>query len=130
MEREKLEQLRDMKRESVSLEKKIEERKSKRKPKLHGDTAADYSTGHKRVITIYGEADPVMDKYIRLLEEKKMRVDHEIYDMESWLDRVEPARTRNVLRLYYQEGKSQREIGELLNIDRSLVSKIISEAFK
>ena len=130
MKREQLEQLRDMKKEADSLEKKIEERKSKRKPRMYGDTAADYSTGHKRVITIYGEADPVMDKYILLLEEKKQKVDREIYDMESWLDRVEPSRTRNVLRLYYQEGKSQRQIGELLNIDRSLVSKIITESFQ
>ena len=130
MKREHLEQLRDMKKEADSLEKKIEERKSKRKPRMYGDTAADYSTGHKRVITIYGEADPVMDKYILLLEEKKQKVDREIYDMESWLDRVEPSRTRNVLRLYYQEGKSQRQIGELLNIDRSLVSKIITESFQ
>lgn len=130
MRRDRLEQLREMKRESAILEKKIEERKKKRKPELVGDTAADYSTGHKRVISIYGEADPVADKYIRLLEEKKTRIDHEIYDMESWLERVKPARTRNVMRLYYQEGKSQQEIGKELNIDRSLVSKIITDALK
>jgi len=130
MKRERLEQLRDMKKESSSLEKKIDERKRNRKPRLHGDTAADYTTGHKRVITIYGEADPVMDKYIRLFEKKKEKLDYEIYDMEKWLDSVEPARSRNILRLYYQEGKSQKEIGELLNIDRSLVSKIITETLK
>ena len=91
-------------------------------------TAGDYRTGHKRIIITRCDTDPVEDRYIRRMTEKKKLIDIEIYHMEEWLESIESSRSRNVLRLYFQEGLTQSEIGERLSIERSLVSKIIAEA--
>lgn len=128
MDRKKLGQLRSLKKESEQIRQKIEERLKRRNPKAWGDTAGDYSTGQKRIIAIYGEADPAVDRYVALMLKKKEKIDSEVMEMEEWLETVEPARARNVLRLYYQDGKSQKEIGEELSLDRSVVSRIISGA--
>lgn len=126
MERERLNQLRHLVIESKHIHDKL----ISRTPaiKTYGDTTGDYRTGHKRIIIIGGDTDPVEDRYIRRMTEKKKLIDIEIYHMEEWLESIESSRSRNVLRLYFQEGLTQSEIGERLSIERSLVSKIIAEA--
>lgn len=126
MERERLNQLRHLVIESKHIHDKL----ISRTPaiKTYGDTTGDYRTGHKRIIIIRGDTDPVEDRYIRRMTEKKKLIDIEIYHMEEWLESIESSRSRNVLRLYFQEGLTQSEIGERLSIERSLVSKIIAEA--
>lgn len=126
MERERLNQLRHLVIESKYIYDKIINRTPNIKE--YGDTTGDYSTGYKRIIQISGEEDPVQDRYIQRMTEKKKQIDIEIYRMEEWLEGIESSRSRNVLRMYYQEGLTQAEIGKRLFIDRSLVSKIIAEA--
>lgn len=128
MKKRELEQLRSLKIESDKIAKKINKREENRHYKFYGDTTGDYSSGHKRIITIQGEADPEAEKYIAKMLRSKKIIDAKINVMEDWLSKVEPARTRNVLRLYYQEGKTQTAIGRELNLDRSVISRIISEA--
>lgn len=126
MERERLKQLRHLVIESKHIHDKL----ISRTPaiKTYGDTAGDYRTGRKRIIVTRGDADPVEDRYIRRMVEKKKLIDVEIYHMEEWLESIESSRSRNVLRMYFQEGLTQSEIGERLSIDRSVVSRIIAEA--
>ena len=126
MERERLNQLRHLAIESKHIHDKL----ISRTPAIrtYGDTTGDYRTGRKRIIITRGDTDPVEDRYIRRMTEKKKLIDIEIYHMEEWLDSIESSRSRNVLRLYFQEGMTQSEIGERLSIERSLVSKIIAEA--
>lgn len=126
MERERLNQLRHLVIESKHIHDKL----ISRTPAIrtYGDTTGDYRTGRKRIIITRGGTDPVEDRYIRRMTEKKKLIDIEIYHMEEWLESIESSRSRNVLRLYFQEGLTQSEIGERLSIERSLVSKIIAEA--
>ena len=130
MKKEDLKQLRSLKLESEIIGQKIQERLARSNPRTYGDTAGDYLTGKKRIIVIRGEADLVTERYVRMMAEKKAKIDTKIDAMEDWLSKVEPARSRNVLRLYYQDGIGQREIGQMLGIDRSVVSRIIAEAVK
>lgn len=126
MQRERLNQLRHLVIESKHIHDKL----ISRTPaiKTYGDTAGDYRTGRKRIIVTRGETDPVEDRYIRCMVEKKKLIDVEIYHMEEWLESIESSRSRNVLRMYFQEGLTQSEIGKRLSVERSLVSKIIAEA--
>lgn len=127
MERERLNQLRMLKKESNDLEKKICKRMKERNPHLVGDTTGDYSTGKKRIITISGEADPVNDKLIRIWKERREKLDEEIIEMERFIDNISDARTRIIVRKYFADGKSQKEIGEELHIERSVISRIITK---
>ncbi len=126
MERERLNQLRHLVIESKHIHDKL----ISRTPAIrtYGDTTGDYRTGRKRIIITRGDTDPVEDRYIRRMTEKKKVIDVEIYHMEEWLESIESSRSRNVLRLYFQEGLTQSEIGKRLSIDRSVVSRIIAEA--
>lgn len=130
MKREHLEELRSLKIESNKLEIKILSRIENSNYRTYGDTAGDYSTGKKRIIQITGQADPVIEKYVNKLNIKKKVIDEKILNMEAWLDSIEDSRTRIVMRMYFQDGLSQKKIGEELNLDRSVVSRIIKDAFK
>lgn len=62
----------------------------------------------------------------RLLEKEASLIDT-ICEIEEFIDSIDNARDRLVLKRYYLEDKKQYEIASELYIDRSLVSKIISK---
>ena len=113
MERERLNQLRHLVIESKHIHDKL----ISRTPAIrtYGDTTGDYRTGRKRIIITRGDTDPVEDRYIRRMTEKKKLIDIEIYHMEEWLESIESSRSRNVLRLYFQEGLTQSDRRETLH---------------
>ena len=69
MERERLNQLRHLVIESKHIHDKL----ISRTPAIrtYGDTTGDYRTGRKRIIITRGDTDPVEDRYIRRMTEKK-----------------------------------------------------------
>lgn len=55
------------------------------------------------------------------------KVQAALYEMEQWIENIEDAEMRSIIRMYYCQGKTQREIGAELGYDRSLISKRLNE---
>lgn len=68
----------------------------------------------------------VLKKARQHLLEKETSLLETICEIEIFIDEIEEARDRIVMKRYFLEGKKQHEIAAELHIDRSLVSKIIS----
>lgn len=126
MKREELKALRSLRKEADDLEDRICERIDMRRPHTVGDTTGDYSTGHKRIITISGEADPYSDRLICRWKEKREEVERQIERLEQWIDEIEDPTARTIVRMYFADGKSQQEIADELYIERSTISKMIT----
>ncbi len=47
----------------------------------------------------------------------------QLCDLEEWVESIPDSEMRSIIRLYYMQGKTQREIGNQLGYDRSLISK-------
>lgn len=65
-------------------------------------------------------------KYTSLKEQyrKKIRVlQEECDEIEKYIENIKDSRTRRIFRMYYLEGRSQKEISRMVHIDRSTVSK-------
>jgi len=56
---------------------------------------------------------------------KERQLSRQVSEIEDWLDSVPDPEMRTILRYYYAEGMSQREIGEKLGYDRSTITKRI-----
>ena len=55
------------------------------------------------------------------IRKKRRELVRQVSKIEDWLETVEDAETRAILREYYLDGKSQEEIGKALGYSRSAI---------
>ena len=46
-----------------------------------------------------------------------------IREMEEWIEDIDDAEMRTIIRFYYRDGKTQQEIGSILGYDQSIISR-------
>ena len=122
MNKNELKQLKKLIAEKNDLEKRIRNQTFKPKEEV-ADTVKDYRTGFGRTVVIrgYGSAEwqKVRDKWYS----KLLSISARIQNMENFLDSVEDAELRQMLRLRYQDGLSQEEVGEIMGYSRQAIQK-------
>ena len=95
------------------------------KPELQADFYKDYRTGKGIPKSVVGFVFD--EREIHAREQKiKLRLkqlESVIKNAEEEIDSVEDPELRSILRLYYIEGETQENIGKILHIERSSVSK-------
>ena len=55
------------------------------------------------------------------------RLGRRCQDVEHWIKEIPESTIRRIFRLYYEDGKKQREIATILHIDQSNISKKIEK---
>lgn len=79
-------------------------------------------------------ADPkaaakIKDK-IRVKESRRQTVQLEVLEVEGFIESLPDGIERQIFEMVYLEGMSQGEVGEILNLERSGISKKISGCLK
>ena len=102
------------------------------KPELRADFYKDYRTGKGIPKSVVGFVFD--EREIHAREQKiKLRLkqlESVIKNAEEEIDSVEDPELRSILRLYYIEGETQENIGKILHIERSSVSKKLKKIQK
>lgn len=118
---ENMTKIRKLKKEIMGLRYSIDNAK----PELQADFYKDYRTGKGIPKSVVGFVFD--EKEIHAREQKiKLRLkqlESVIKNAEEEIDSVEDPELRSILRLYYIEGETQENIGKILHIERSSVSK-------
>lgn len=118
---ENLSKIRKLKKEIMGLRYSIDNAK----PELQADFYKDYRTGKGIPKSVVGFVFD--EREIHAREQKiKLRLkqlESVIKNAEEEIDSVEDPELRSILRLYYIEGETQENIGKILHIERSSVSK-------
>lgn len=118
---ENLTKIRKLKKEIMGLRYSIDNAK----PELQADFYKDYRTGKGIPKSVVGFVFD--EREIHAREQKvKLRLkqlESVIKNAEEEIDSVEDPELRSILRLYYIEGETQENIGKILYIERSSVSK-------
>ena len=122
MNKKELKQLQKLIAEKKDIENRIKNNKFKPSEEV-ADTVKDYRTGHPKTIVIRGYGDSewkrLRDRWYLSLVSISMRVQQ----MENWLNEVEDAEMREILRLRYQDGLSQEQVGNIIGYSRSAIQK-------
>lgn len=84
--------------------------------KIEGFPVKEYE---RRKRTLRGKVDRLIAKENDLLELTE--------SMEMFIDTIPVCRDRRIFKMIYLENKTQQQVADVLHIDRSLVSKIISK---
>ena len=67
-----------------------------------------------------------INKQIRKKEAERLQVVAEIQEVEEFLDGIEDVEIKEIFELLYVEGKKQREVAEVIGLERSVISKKIT----
>jgi len=71
-----------------------------------------------------------INKQIRKKEAERLQVVAEIQEVEEFLDGIEDVEIKEIFELLYVDGKKQREVADIVCIDRSRISRKVSDYLK
>lgn len=71
-----------------------------------------------------------INKQIREKEAERLQVLEEIQEVEEFLDGIEDAEIKEIFELLYVDGKKQREVADIISLDRSRISRKVSDYLK
>lgn len=128
MKRKDLEQLRALKKEIESLECDL----LKPKPTLVSIFYKDYSTGKgvPKSDVGFDEGEEEASRLLRILKRKHKELEEKAADIEDWIEHVEDSEMRTIIRYYYRDGLSQKEIAEKLGYERSTVAHKLKDFWR
>lgn len=113
--------LKKLRKEVAGLKYSIEHAK----PELTADFYKDYKSGHgipKKLVGFALDTEGLCRREKQL--SRKLKQIHAIIErLEREIEEIEDPELRAILRLYHIDGLTQSEIGAILHIERSTVSK-------
>lgn len=122
MDRQKLQQLRKLRKERESLKERLDNHRFNPKEEV-ADTVKDYRTGQGKTVVIHGYGDEQWKKLQMKYKEKVGRLTREILLMEIFLDNVHDPEMRQILRYRYEDGMTHAEVGEKMGYSRETIQK-------
>ena len=125
-----LKELKHLKKELYQLDKKIEKLESKEVPIVAGKvkgSSKDFPYIEVRTSVLMDEpvAADAINKMLKLKYARRREVDRKIIEIEEFIQAIPDSLTRQIFELYFLDGKKQKDIADILHIDRSSVSKKI-----
>lgn len=123
MTRKRLETYRSEKQEIVELRNKLHN--ISMEAYIGNDVILDYRKGFPVPRSVVGTDIKGYCARKEHLESEIARLEGHCREVEQWIEDIPDSLTRRMFRMYFEEGKKQREIAKILHIDQSNVSKKI-----
>lgn len=133
MDKKKLSQLRPLKKELQMIDRKLDRlyERQENVPVVMGKvTGSSKDFPYTEVRTSVPmdepkEADEI-EKQIRIREKRREQVESLITEIEQFIAEIPDSRDRQIFELIYIDGKKQREVANEIGLERSVVSKRIT----
>ncbi len=122
MTREQMKSYRSMKAEIQELNNKLSHIMED-DTMIGSSTILDYSSGFPVPQGVVGID---WDRYFRLknqYENKICTLEKKCCAVEEYIENISDSLTRRIFRMYFLEGRKQKEIGKAVHMDRSTISK-------
>lgn len=97
---------------------------------IGNDTIFDYSTGYPRPQSVIGFDQKKYNRMRGQYQSRMQQLQEECAAVELWIEEIPDSLTRRIFRMYYVEGRKQRQISRAVHLDRSSVSKKIDAFLK
>lgn len=97
---------------------------------IGNDVIFDYSKGYPMPQSVVGFDQK---KYERAQERdlrKKEKLEEECEEMEQFVENIPNSITRRIFRLYFLDGRKQKDVAKAVHLDRSRVSRKIDDYLK
>lgn len=122
MTRKQLESYRSMKREILELKYKLAD-SSEEDSMLGSSVINDYRKGYPVPQAVVGIDWERYERQKKRCEKRIGEIRKECDAIEGYVESIEDSLTRRIFRMYFLEGRTQKEIARLIHMDRSTVSR-------
>lgn len=126
MTREQLEQYRSNMEEIKELTYKLEHL-GEGDALIGNDVVFDYRTGYPKPQSVVGYDYELEARRRERLENLRAKIQAECDNVEDFVYGIPDGKTRRIFQLYFLEGLSQEKVARKMNMDRSRISRKISE---
>lgn len=124
MTKKRLEAYRSEKQEIEELKHKLQNLKTE--DYVGNSVINDYRSGFPSPQSVVGtDMNAYLIRQSRLKTEIT-RLERRCLEIEQWIDAIPDSLTRRMFRLYFVDGKNQKDIAEQIHIDRSVISRKIN----
>lgn len=127
--RQQLEEYRSDKQEILELTYRVENR-WKDETMIGSDVVFDYSKGYPMPQAIVGfdqaRYERLQDRDVR----RKDKLEKKCKDTEDFIEEIEDGVTRRIFRMYFLDGRKQKDVAKAVHMDQSRVSRKIEEYLK
>ena len=124
MERKDFEQLRALRQELDTIEKRLA---TIPKSESVGDTYGDYRTGQKKIKVVQGTSSKRHDDLARRYQAKAKQLKEKILTAEDELEKIDDPTIRDIFRLYYEDGMTEEQVADKKGYSRSAISTKIND---
>lgn len=121
MTRTELEELRSLRKELISLQQDFMRPNGTEVNIFYKDYHG--GTGIPRVETGMDYGEEEQKRLAKLIARKSKALQSKILDTEHWIDSIDDAEMRGIVRMYYEQGMTLEDIGSVLGYDRSTIGK-------
>lgn len=97
---------------------------------IGNDVIFDYSKGYPMPQSVIGFDQEKYEKQQDWDLRRKELLEAECKEIEDFVEAIPDSLTRRIFRLYYIEGKKQKEVAEAVHLDRSRISRKIDDFLK
>lgn len=124
MTKKRLEAYRSEKQEIEELKHKLQNLKTE--DYVGNSVINDYRSGFPSPQSVVGvDMDAFQTRQSRLRTEIN-RLYRRCLEVEQWIDEIPDSLTRRIFRLYFVDGKNQKDIAKQIHTDRSVISRKIN----
>lgn len=134
MDKKKLEKYKPNCRELKMIDKALEKLRDKALdiPTVKGKVSASckefpYIERHVTVEMAEPKASHELSKKIAIKEARRAQITDEMKEVEEFIESIQEGEERQVFELYYLQGMKQREVADIVGLERSSISKKISD---
>lgn len=124
MTKQQLESYRSMKEEITELKYDINHL-GQDDSLIGNDVIMDYRSGYPVPQSVVGYDFEKEQRIKTRYREKIARLEKLCQEVEEFIENIQDSMTRRIFRMYYIDGKKQKEIAKLIHMDRSTVSRKI-----
>lgn len=97
---------------------------------MDNDTILDYRKGYPVPRPVIGINWDKINRRKKRYQKRINELNEECQEVEDFIENISDSLTRRIFRMYYVEGLSQKDIAKNVHMDRSGISKKISEYLK
>ena len=97
---------------------------------MGNDVILDYRTGYPRPQAVPGYDHEKEERLRKTYESRIAKLQAECAEVEQWVEAIPDSLTRRIFRMYFLERRSQKQIGKIVHLDRSRISRKIDEFLK
>lgn len=94
---------------------------------IGNDVIFDYSKGYPMPQSVVGFDQEKYECLQDRDQRRKEQLEKECAEIEEWVEAIPDSLTRRIFRMYFLDGKKQKEVAKAVHMDRSSISKKIDD---